>query len=127
MCPRMCDGVSAFRGQADLRPRRNHLLHDLNTKMLLRNLQYGITTMGIIDTCVFAHYQHRRTSENPGNLGDCMKGRIRFMTTVIPTCDHACRVTCLTKQWTATVQHNFRSPKPRARYPHLPNARSYTR
>ena len=54
-------------------PRRRHLLHDLITQVFLRSLQYGIVVMGFIDAFVYAH-QHRRSIDNPGNFGDCMKG-----------------------------------------------------
>ena len=70
-------------------PRRNHLQHDLFTQVFLRSLQYGIVVMGFIDAFVDAHHQHRRDIENPGNFGDCMKGRIRFMTAITPAYAHA--------------------------------------
>ena len=59
-------------------PRRSHLLHDLITQVFLRSLLYGIVVMGFIDAFVYAHHQHRRSIENPGDIGDYMKGRIRF-------------------------------------------------
>ena len=108
-------------------PRRNHLLHDLITRVFLRSLQYGITVMGVIDAFVHAHHQHRQSIENPGNFGDCMKGRIRFLTAVTPAFAHAHQATCLTRHMPAILEKNFRPPKPKARYPHLPNARSTTR
>ena len=43
-----------------------------------------------------------------------MKGRIRFMTAITPAYAHA-------------YGKNFRLPKPNARFPHLPHARSTTR
>ena len=52
------------------------------TQIFLRSLQYGIVVMAIID-------QHRRNADNPGNFGDCMQGRIRFMIAITPTCAHA--------------------------------------
>ena len=61
---------------ATVLPKRNHLLHDLISCVLLRSLQYGIVVMGFIDAFVFAHLQHRQGLENPGNFGDYMKGRI---------------------------------------------------
>ena len=100
--------MSALWGQSDLRPLRNHLLHDLITQIFLRSLQYGVTVMGIIDAFVYAHHQHRLNLENPGNFGDCTEGRIRFMTAITPGCAHAYRVTCLTRHRLAIVQHNFR-------------------
>ena len=93
-------------------PRRNHLLHDLVTQVFLRSLQYGIVVMGLIDAFVYAHHQHRQSIENSGNFGDCMKGRIRFMTAITPAYAHTYQATCLTRQ---------------ARYPYLPSDRSTTR
>ena len=52
--------------------------------MLLRSLQFGIVVMSFLDAFVYAHHLHRRILENPGNISDCMKGRIRFMTAIIP-------------------------------------------
>ena len=83
--------------------------------------------MGFIDAFVYAHHQHRRCIENPGNFGDCLKGRIRFMTAVTPAYAHAYEATCLTRHMPAVPHKIFRLPKPKARYPHLPNARSTTR
>ena len=68
----------------------------LITQVFLRSLQYGIVVMGFIDASVYAHHQHHRSMENPGNFGDCMKGRIRFMTVITPAYAHACQVACLT-------------------------------
>ena len=45
---------------------------------------------------VYAHHKHRQRSENPGNFGDCMKGRIRFMTAITPAYAHAYQTFCLT-------------------------------
>ena len=44
----------------------------------------GSWVMGFIDAFVYAHHQHRRGVKNPGNFGDCMKGRIRFMIAITP-------------------------------------------
>ena len=55
--------------------------------------------------------------ENPGYFGDCMKGRIRFMTAITSAYAHAYQATCLTRHM----------PKLKARYLHLPNARSTIR
>ena len=82
--------------------------------------------MGFIDAFVYAHHQHRQGFENPGNFGDCMKGRIRFMTAITPAYAHAYQVTCLTRRIPAILGRNFRLPKPKTRYPHLPTARSTT-
>ena len=43
----------------------------------MRSLQYGIVVLGFLDAFVFAPPKHRPDSENPGNFGDCMNGRIR--------------------------------------------------
>ena len=126
-CPRLYDMFTSFWGQAAVLPRRNHLLHDLITQVFLRSLQYGITVMGFIDDFVYAHHQHRQSIENPGNFGDCMKGRIRFVKAITPAYAHAYQATCLTRHMPAGLGDNFRVPKPKARYPHLPNARSTTR
>ena len=113
--------------QATVLPRRNHLLHDLITHVFLRSLQYGIMVVGFIDAFVYAHHQHRRGIENPRNFGDCMKGRIRFMTAITPAYAHAYWATCLTRHMPAFPRQNFRLPKPEASFPYLPNARSTTR
>ena len=83
--------------------------------------------MGFLDAFVYAHHQHRQGFENPGNFGDCMKGRIRFMTAITPAYAHAYQATCLTTHMLAVPHQNFRLPKPKTRYPYLPNARSTTR
>ena len=81
--------------------------------------------MGFIDAFVYAHHQHRQGFENPGNFGDCMKGRIRFMTAITPAHAHAYQATCLARHIPGVPHQNFWLPK--ARYPYLPNARSTTR
>ena len=83
--------------------------------------------MGFLDAFVYAHHQHRRIIENPGNFGDCMKGRIRFMTAITPAYAHAYQATCLARHIPAVPHQNFRLPKLKARYPYLPNDRSTTR
>ena len=82
--------------QTTVPPRRSHLFHDLITQVFLRSLQYGIVVMGVIDAFVYAHIHHRRHVDNPGNVGDCMKGRIRFMTEITPAYAHAFQLLCLT-------------------------------
>ena len=104
-------------------PRRSHLLHDLITQVFLRSLQCGIVVMGFIDAFVYAHHQHRRSIEHLGNFGDCMEGRIRFMTAITAAYADAYQVTCLTRHMPAIPRLNFRLPKPKARFPHLPNVR----
>ena len=83
--------------------------------------------MGFLDAFVYAHHQHRQGFENPGNFGDCMKGRIRFMTAITPAYAHACQATCLTTHMLAVPHRNFSLPMLKARYPYLANARSITR
>ena len=39
--------------------RRNHILHDLITRVFLRSLQYGIVVLGFLDAFVYAHHKHR--------------------------------------------------------------------
>ena len=53
------------------------------------NLQYGMAVMGVIDAFVHAHNPYRRNMDNPGNFGDGMKGRIRFLTAITPACVRA--------------------------------------
>ena len=76
--------------------------------------------MGFIDAFVYAHHQHRRSIENSGNFGDCIKGRIRFMTAITPAYAHAYQATCLTRHVPAGPRLNFRLQ-------HLPNVRTTTR
>ena len=83
--------------------------------------------LGFFDAFAYAHHKHRRDSENPGNLGDCMKGRIRFMTAITPAYAHANQATCLAQHIPDVPHQNFGQPKPKSRYPYLPNARSITR
>ena len=95
-------------------PRRSHLLHDLITQVFLQRLQNGIVVMGFIDVFVYAHHQHHRSIENPRNLGDCMKGRLRFMTAITSAYAHAYQATCVTdtrlRSYIGTSA--CRSPKP---------------
>ena len=126
-CPRLYDIFVSFRRHATILPQRNHLLHDLVTRLFLQSLQYGIVVLGFLDAFVYAHHKHRHGSENPGNFGDCMKGRIRFMTTISPTYAHAYQATCLAQHFPGVPHHSFRLPKPKSRYPYLPNDRSITR
>ena len=107
-------------------PRRDHLLYDLITQVFLRSLQYGIVVMGLIDACVYAHNYHRRSIENPGKFGDCMKGRVRFMTAITPAHAHAYQESCLTRNIPAVQIQRFRLPSAKARYQHLPNIRTTT-
>ena len=126
-CPLLYNIFTSIWGQATVLPQRNHLLHNLITQVFLRSLQYGIVVVGFIDAFVYAHNQHRRSIENPGNFGDCMKGRIRFMTAITPAYAHAYQATCLTRHMPTVPRLDFRLLKPGARYPHLPNVRTTTR
>ena len=124
-CPQLYLSVYLLFGeQATVLPRRNHLLRDLITQVFLRSLQYGIVVVGFIDAFVYAHHQHRRSIENPGNSGDCMKGRIRVMTAVTPAYAHAYQVTCLTRHMHAVPRLNYRLPKPKGQISTSPQ-RSY--
>ena len=55
-----------------------------------------------------------------------MKGRIRFMTAITPAYAHASQATCLTRHMPAVPRPNFRLPRAKARYPHLPNVQTTT-
>ena len=126
-CPLLYELLSSLRRQADSQPRRSHLLLDLISQVFLRSLQFGITVTGLIDAFVYARSYHRRNFENPGSVGDNMKGRIRFMTAITPVYANAYQATCPTRHLLALPCQNFRLTKPKARYPHLPNVRSATR
>ena len=82
--------------------------------------------MGFIDAFVYARHQHRRSIDNPVNSGDCMKGRVRFMTAITPSYAHAYQLICLTGNVPAALHSNFRLPAAKARYPHLPHVRTTT-
>ena len=58
--------------------------------------------------------------DNPGNFGDCMKGRIRFMTAITPACAHAYRSICLTRHILVVLFLILRLPASQARYPLSP-------
>ena len=49
------------------------------------------------------------------------------MTAITSAYAHACQATCLTRHMPAVPRLNFRLPKPKARYPLLPNVRTTTR
>ena len=94
--PLLLDFVIAAWRYAAVRPRRDRLFHDRMTQTLSRSLQYGIVVMGIFDAFAQAHNYHRRNTNNPGNFGDCMEGRIRLMTAITSTYAHAYQSLCLT-------------------------------
>ena len=81
---------------------------------------------GFLDAFVYAHHKHRLDSENTGNFGDCMKGRVRFMTAITPAYAHAYQTTCLAQHFPGVPHQNFQLPKSKSRYPYLPNDRSFT-
>ena len=114
-------------GQSTVLPRRGHLFHDLITQVFLRSLQYGIVVMGVIDAFVYAHNHHRRNIDNPVNFGDCMKGRIRFMTAITPAYANACQLICLTRHIPVVPSQKFRLLAAKVRLPYLPNVRTTTR
>ena len=111
---RLYDMFVSIWGHVAVFPRRNHLLHDLITQVFLRSLQCGIVVMGFIDTFVYAYHQHRRSIEHPEFFGDCMKGRIRFMTAITPAYAHAHQATCLSRSMPAIMGEISvcRSPTP---------------
>ena len=51
--------------------------------------------------------------ENPGNFGDYMKRRIRFMTAITPAYAHAYQAMCLARHIPAAPHQNFRLPNPK--------------
>ena len=123
-CPRLYNIFISFWRHAAILPQRNHLLHDLITRAFLQSLQYGIVVLGFLDAFVDAHHKHRQDSESSGNFGDCMK----------PLHDgyHSCLRPCISGDMSIKTHAGYLgeisvSPKPNARYPHLPNARSTTR
>ena len=124
-CHRLYDIFTSFWGHATVLPQRNHLLHELITRVFLRSLQCGTLVMGSINALVYAHHQHRQGLENPGNFGDCMKGRIRFMTAITPADAHAYQATCLSRRVPAILE-KFPSPEAQSQIS-VPNARSKTR
>ena len=83
--------------------------------------------MGFLDAFVYAHHKHRLDSANAGNFGDCLTGRVRFMTAIIPAYAHAYQTICLAVHSADVLHHSFRLPKSKSKYPHLPNDRSVTR
>ena len=49
------------------------------------------------------------------------------MTAITPACAHAYQLICMTKHILAVPSQKFRLPAAKARYPHLPSARTTTR
>ena len=126
-CPLLYNFFTSTWKRAAILPRRSHLLHDSVTQIVFKNLQYGIVVMGVIDVFGCAHNHHRRNVDNPGNFVDCMKGRIRFLTTIAPAYAHAHQSICLAGRLLVVSHQKFRLPAAKARYPHLPNSRTTTR
>ena len=122
-CPRLYNIFISFWRHATILPQRNSFLRDLITRVFMRSIQYGIVVLGFL---VFAHHKNRLDSENSGNFGDCMKGRVRFMTAITPAFAHAYQATCLAMHLPGVPHRSFRLPKPKSRYPYLSNARSIT-
>ena len=60
----------------------------------MQSIQYGIVVLRFLDASVYAHCKHRLDSENTGNFGDCMKGRIHIMTAITPAYAHTCPSPC---------------------------------
>ena len=104
-CPALYNIFLSFCRRATILPQRN-LSHDLITRVFLRSLQHGIVVLGFLDAFVYAHHKHRLDSENAGNFGDCMKGRVRLMTAITPA--YAPRVSgnmsCATLPWRPAPQ-----------------------
>ena len=95
--------------------------------MFLRSLQYGIVVLGFLDAFVYAHHKHRLDCASAGNFGDCLRGRVRFMTAITPAYVHAYQTICLEMHFPSVPRHTFRLPKNKSKYPFLPNERSITR
>ena len=107
-----CTTFVSFWRHATILPPKNHLLHDLITRLFLRSLPYGIVVLGFHDAFVYAHHERCLDSANAGNFGDCLTGRVRFMTAITPAFAHAYRTVCLcdTPSWRPT--------------PHLPTSQA---
>ena len=126
-CPRLYNIFVSFWRHATMLPPRICLLHDLISRVFLQSLQYDIVVLGFHDAFVFAHHRHRLDSANARNFGDCLRGRVRFMTAITPAFAHAYQTICLALHLPGVPHRSFRLPKPKSRYPHLPNDRSITR
>ena len=59
---------------------------------------------------------------------DVLDAQMNLSTMVItPAYAHACQTMCLAQHLPGVPHENFRLPKPKSRYPYLPNARFITR
>ena len=126
-CPSLYNNFLSFWRRATILPPRNCLLQDLISQVFLRSLQYGIVVLGILDAFVYAHHKYRLDSANAGNFGDCLTRRVRFMTAITPAYAHAYQTICLAMHSPGVPRHSSPLPKPKSRYPFLPNDRSTTR
>ena len=126
MCPRVYNLFLSFWRHATMVPPRNCLLHDLISRVFLRSLQYGIVVLGFLDAFVYAHHKHRLDSAIAGNFGVCLTGRVRFMTAITPAYALAYQTICLVMHFPGVSHHSFRLPRPKSRYPFLPNDRSFS-
>ena len=103
-------------------------LHDLISRVFLRSLQYGIVVLGFLDAFVYAHHKHRLDSANARNFGDCLTGRVRFMTAITPAYAHAHQTVCRAMHFPGgPAPHCPTSQAQVQMYPFLPNDRSITR
>ena len=125
-CSRLYNIFVSFWRHATMLPQRKHFLHGLITRVFLRSLQHGMVVLGFLDAFVYAHHKHRVDSENAGNFGDSIKGRVRLMAAITPANAHACQTTCLAQHFLGIPHQPFRLPKSKSRYPHLPDDRSLT-
>ena len=76
--------------------------------------------MGLIAAVVYAHDHHCQNMDNPGNIGDCMKRRIRFTTAITRAFAHAYQVAFLTRHIPAVQSQRFCLPSASASNLHLP-------
>ena len=122
MCPRLYNIFLSFWIHATILPQRNCLLHDLISRVFLRSLQYGIVVPGFLDAFVYAHHEHRLDSTNAGNFGDCLTGRVRFMTAITPAFAHAYQ-TEETKEDKARMQRQDEKGEDKTRHAQEKNAK----
>ena len=106
---------------------RHCLLHYMISWMFLRSLQHGIVVSGFLDAFVHAHHKHRRDSANAGNFGDCVSGRVRFMTAITSAYAHAYQTICLGLPFSGVPHYAFRLSRPKSRDHFLPNDRSLSK
>ena len=80
--------------------------------MFLWSLQYGIVVLGFLDACVYAHHKHRLDSASAGDFGDCLRGRVRFMTAITPAYAHAYQAICLAMHFPGVPRRSSDFPNP---------------